>query len=60
MRRRPEGAPAPSAQDAIGRLFAGGLYDKLKEAQTRGAPPMSRNDAGLRRKLGMSDDDGKR
>jgi hypothetical protein len=50
--------PAPSAQDAIGRLFAGGLYDKLKEIQNR--PPVQsspRDEEELRRKLGMRDND---
>ena len=55
-RRRPEGVEAPSAQDAMGRLFVGGLYDKLKDATNRvttaGARP---DDAALRRKLGMDD-----
>ncbi|MGI8927007.1 MAG: prephenate dehydrogenase [Tepidiformaceae bacterium] len=32
LRRRPEGVPLPSAQDAVGRLFVGGVYDKLKQA----------------------------
>jgi prephenate dehydrogenase len=31
-RRREGGVTAPSAQDTMGRLFVGGLYDKLKEA----------------------------
>jgi prephenate dehydrogenase len=58
VRRQPEGMPAPSAQDAIGRLFAGGLYDKLKEIQNR--PPVQsspRDEEELRRKLGMRDND---
>jgi hypothetical protein len=40
QRRRPEGPEAPSAQDTMGRLFVGGLYDKLKEVGNRnpGAP----------------------
>ncbi len=54
VRRRPEGPPAPSAQDSIGRLFVGGLYDKLKDAQNR-VQPRADND-GLRRKLGVPDD----
>jgi prephenate dehydrogenase len=57
MRRRPDGPEAPSAQDTIGRLFVGGLYDKLKDVTARsearanaprdddddpGAPPAAR------------------
>ncbi|MGK2964657.1 MAG: prephenate dehydrogenase [Tepidiformaceae bacterium] len=30
-RRLPEGSDAPSSKDAMGRLFFGGLYDKMKE-----------------------------
>jgi prephenate dehydrogenase len=60
VRRRPEGPEAPSAQDAIGRLFVGGLYDKLKEVSNRAATTSSRNDAELRRKLGLNDDSGER
>lgn len=57
LRRRPEGTPVPSSQDAIGRLFVGGLYDKLKEMQNRPpAGPSPRDEAELRRKLGMTDE----
>lgn len=56
-RRRPEGVEAPSAQDAMGRLFVGGLYDKLKDATGRNGQLGPRNDAGLRRKLGVNDDE---
>jgi prephenate dehydrogenase len=40
QRRRPEGPEAPSAQDTMGRLFVGGLYDKLKDVgnRTSGTP----------------------
>jgi len=55
IRRRPEGVEAPSAQDAMGRLFVGGLYDKLKEVTNR--RPELRGDTELRRKLGVPDDD---
>ncbi len=55
VRRRPEGVEAPSAQDAIGRLFVGGLYDRMKDMSNRPATP-PRDDAELRRKLGMSDE----
>jgi prephenate dehydrogenase len=57
-RRRPEGPEAPSAQDAIGRLFVGGLYDKLKETTNRlsSSPPRA-DDAELKRKLGIRDED---
>jgi prephenate dehydrogenase len=55
-RRKPEGPEAPSAQDAMGRLFVGGLYDKLKEASARNAA--QRDDRELKRKLGVPDDDG--
>lgn len=54
VRRRPEGPAAPSAQDSIGRMFVGGLYDKLKDAQNR-VQPRADNE-GLRRKLGVPDD----
>ncbi len=50
VRRRPEGPEAPSSQDTIGRLFVGGLYDKLKEATNR--VPTRIDDSELRRKLG--------
>jgi prephenate dehydrogenase len=55
-RRRPEGIEPPSAQDAMGRLFVGGLYDKLKEATTRmeKSPPRP-DDAKLKRQLGIDD-----
>lgn len=57
VRRRPEGTPVPSAQDAIGRLFVGGLYDKLKDVQNRAATTASpQDDAELRRKLRMTDE----
>lgn len=56
VRRRPEGVAAPSAQDAIGRLFVGGLYDKMKEAGTRTPAGSARTD-DLRRKLGVQDED---
>jgi prephenate dehydrogenase len=55
MRRRPEGPEAPSSQDTIGRLFVGGLYDKLKEAQQR-VPGVLANQDELRRKLGADRD----
>lgn len=54
LRRRPEGIEPPSAQDAIGRLFVGGLYDRMKEMSSRPASP--RDDAELRRKLGIPDE----
>lgn len=55
-RRRPEGVAPPSAQDAMGRLFVGGLYDKLKEATDRmtNQPPKP-DDAKLKRQLGIDD-----
>lgn len=55
-RRRPEGPAAPSAQDAMGRLFVGGLYDKLKDATDRMSnnPPRG-DDSKLKRKLGIDD-----
>lgn len=59
VRRRPEGVEAPSAQDAIGRLFVGGLYDRMKDMSNRPAT-LPRDDAGLRRKLGMSDENAER
>jgi len=55
-RRRPEGPEAPSAQDAMGRMFVGGLYDKLKEAQNKVLTPRPTDDSALRRKLGIPDD----
>lgn len=55
-RRRPEGPAAPSAQDAMGRLFVGGLYDKLKEATDRmTSNPPKGDDSKLKRKLGIDD-----
>ena len=56
-RRRPEGPAAPSAQDAMGRLFVGGLYDKLKDATDRMSnnPPRG-DDSKLKRKLGIDDE----
>ncbi len=59
IRRRPEGPEAPSSQDAIGRLFVGGLYDKLKDLSTR-TPEIKRDDRELRKKLGVPDDDRRR
>ena len=56
VRRRPEGPEAPSAQDAMSRLFVGGLYDRLKEASTRATAGRTANDADLKRKLGMRDE----
>ena len=56
-RRRPEGVEAPSAQDAMGRLFVGGLYDKMKEATNRmTAAPPGADDKKLKRELGIDDD----
>ncbi|MEP6871290.1 MAG: prephenate dehydrogenase/arogenate dehydrogenase family protein [Anaerolineaceae bacterium] len=56
VRRRPEGPEAPSAQDAMSRLFVGGLYDRLKEASTRATAGRSVNHPDLKRKLGMRDE----
>ena len=57
MRRKPEGPEPPSAQDAMGRLFVGGLYDKLKEATNRiSTAPRTFDDEELKRKLGHRDD----
>ncbi len=55
QRRRPEGAEPPSARDAIGRMFVGGLYDKIKEASDR-LPAAPRDDRELKRKLGIEDE----
>ena len=55
VRRRPEGVEAPSAQDSIGRLFVGGFYDRLKEISNR-TPGAARDNADLRRKLGVNDE----
>lgn len=55
-RRRPEGVESPSAQDQIGRLFVGGLYDRLKEISNRPIGVNPRDDDELRRKLGMDDE----
>lgn len=57
VRRRPEGVAPPSAQDAIGRLFVGGLYDKMKDASGRASSAPNRRDDALRRKLGVQDED---
>ena len=55
-RRVPEGVAPPSAQDAMGRLFVGGLYDKLKEATDRlSANPPKPDEAKLKRELGIDD-----
>jgi prephenate dehydrogenase len=57
MRRRPEGVEAPSAQDAMGRLFVGGLYDKIKDVTNKiPTAPTKADEAELRRKLGITDD----
>ena len=47
-------------QDAIGRLFVGGLYDKLKDLSTRTPEIRRGDDAALRKKLGVPDDDRRR
>jgi prephenate dehydrogenase len=49
-RRRPDGPPAPSAQDQLGQLLAGGLYWKLKDA-TAQLGSVKVDDPELRRKL---------
>lgn len=54
VRRRPEGVEAPSAQDALGRMFVGGMYDRLKEITNRPAPGLG-DDSDLRRKLESKD-----
>lgn len=56
-RRKPEGVEAPSSQDAIGRLFVGGLYDRLKEMSTKLPEARRDSDDELRRKLGVPKDD---
>jgi prephenate dehydrogenase len=55
QRRVPEGVAPPSTQDAIGRMFVGGLYDRLKQAGDR--PVVTKDDPALRRRLGVEDDD---
>jgi prephenate dehydrogenase len=55
QRRRPEGVEPPSARDAIGRMFVGNLYDRIKEASDR-VPAQPRDDADLKRKLGIEDE----
>jgi len=55
VRRMPAGVTPPSAQDAIGQLFVGGLYNKLKEMPARLAVS-PRGDPELRRKLGIPDE----
>jgi hypothetical protein len=57
VRRRPEGVEAPSAQDALGRMFVGGMYDRLKDSSSRPAPGITDNDE-LRRKLQARDKSG--
>jgi hypothetical protein len=54
-RRLPDGPPAPSAQDQMGQLLAGGLYWKLKEASERLGTPRV-DDPDLRRKLRTRDE----
>lgn len=56
MRRKPEGPEAPSAQDAMARLFVGGLYDKMKDVTSKMPTSVRGDDAELKRKLGMSDE----
>jgi prephenate dehydrogenase len=56
VRRRPEGVEAPSAQDAVGRLFVGGFYDRLKEMSNRPPGRPAGDDEKLRQKLGMTDE----
>ena len=56
VRRRPEGPEAPSAQDAMSRLFVGGLYDRLKDASARATAGRSANHPDLKRKLGVRDE----
>jgi prephenate dehydrogenase len=56
VRRAPEGPVAPSAQDHLGQLIAGGLYWKLKEASER-LGTVRADDPELRRKLRASGDD---
>jgi prephenate dehydrogenase len=55
QRRRPEGPEAPSTQDAMGRMFVGGLYDKIKDANARFGQ-VSPRDEKLKRQLGASDE----
>jgi prephenate dehydrogenase len=59
LRRRPEGPVAPSSQDAIGRMFVGGLYDRLKDLTQRTGPAARppRDDREPRRKPGVLDDE---
>jgi prephenate dehydrogenase len=56
VRRRPEGVEAPSAQDAVGRLFVGGFYDRLKDMSSRTPQRNPGEDAELKRKLGITDE----
>ncbi len=56
MRRQPEGPPAPSAQDAIGQFFVGGLYDKMKDLTNR-MPTAIRDQRALKKDLGVNPDD---
>jgi prephenate dehydrogenase len=59
--RKPEGTPAPSASDQMGSLLLGaGLYGKLKEMPNRPPERGKQDDAALRRKLGVRDDNGSR
>lgn len=63
LRRRIEKTSAPSAQDAIGHMFVGGMYDRLKQmtatnGKGAGAAQTRDSDRELRRKLGIEDDDG--
>ena len=55
-RRRPEGPESPSSQDAMGRLFVGGLYDKIKETTDRMTnSPTGPDEKKLKRQLGIED-----
>ncbi|MBI5946624.1 MAG: prephenate dehydrogenase/arogenate dehydrogenase family protein [Chloroflexi bacterium] len=64
-RRRIEKMEAPSAQDAIGHMFVGGMYDRLKQMSSANgdggrAPRTTDSDRELRRKLGIEEDDDRR
>jgi len=52
VRQPPAGPETPNSQDAMWRLFAGGLYDRYKDAMDRAGKTDPRQEAELRRKLG--------
>jgi prephenate dehydrogenase len=55
VREVPRGPETPTASDTMWRMFAGGLYDKYKEALERGTTEVQRGEEKLKAKLGRDD-----